>query len=164
MFGKATPPSDDKRWKFIHNVMKKNGFSSDSLIETLHTVQEYFGYIDEDALRFVAESLKIPYSRAYGVVTFYHYFTLKPKGEHTCVVCTGTACYIKGAQQLLNHLKQSHNLSEGDTSEDGKISLLTARCVGACSLAPVVVVDNQILGDANPEKLDESLERCKNAI
>ncbi len=164
MFGKATPPSDDKRWKFVLNVMKKNGFSSDSLIETLHTVQEYFGYIDEDALRYVAESLKIPYSRAYSVVTFYHYFTLKPKGEHTCVVCTGTACYIKGANQLLDHLKQNHNLVDGDTSEDGKISLLTARCVGACSLAPVVVIDDQILGDMNSERLDESLKRCKDAI
>jgi len=159
MYGKIVPPSNDKRWKFILNVMKKHGFSSDALIETLHSVQEYFGYIDDSAIQFVSEALKIPYSRAYAVSTFYHYFTLKPKGEHTCVVCTGTACYIKGANKLLEHLKEKYNLSEGDTSEDGKLSLLTARCVGACSLAPVVVFDNEIIGYMDIEKLYKIIKR-----
>jgi bidirectional [NiFe] hydrogenase diaphorase subunit len=164
MFGKPKLPSEDKRWKIIQNTMKKNGYNPDSLIEVLHTVQEYFGFIDEDALKFVSESLNIPYSRAYSVVTFYHYFTLKPKGEHICVVCTGTACYIKGANNLLAHLKNHHDLSDGDTTNDGKVSLLTARCVGACSLAPVVVVDNKILGEVNSEKLDEVIKRCRDAV
>jgi len=164
MFGRPTLPSEDKRWKIIQNTMKKNGYNQDSLIEVLHAVQEYFGYIDEDALKFVSESLNIPYSRAYSVATFYHYFTLKPQGEHICVVCTGTACYIKGANQLLAHLKNHHDLSDGDTTKDGKVSLLTARCVGACSLAPVVVVDNKILGEINSEKLDEVIKGCRDAV
>ena len=102
-FAKPTPPnSSDKRWKLVDATMRRLGHHSRGLIETLHTVQETFGYLDEDALRYVAASLRVPFSRAYGVATFYAFFTLKPAGEHTCVVCMGTACYIKGAPQLLN--------------------------------------------------------------
>ena len=90
-------PSDDKRWKIVEATARRHGREPHALIETLHTVQECFGYLDETALRFVAGSLRVPLSRVYGAATFYHFFTLKPKGKHTCVVCTGTACYIKGA-------------------------------------------------------------------
>jgi hypothetical protein len=90
-------PSADKRWKIVDATARRYGREPHALIETLHTVQESFGYLDETALRYVAGSLKLPLSRVYGVATFYHFFTLKPKGKHTCVVCTGTACYIKGA-------------------------------------------------------------------
>jgi bidirectional [NiFe] hydrogenase diaphorase subunit len=91
-FSKPTPPSSDKRWRMVDATMRRLGNQSRGLIETLHTVQEAFGYLDEDALRYLAVSLRVPLSRAYGVATFYHFFTLKPAGEHTCVVCTGTAC------------------------------------------------------------------------
>ena len=90
-------PSDDKRWKIVNGTMRKNGFARHALIETLHTVQSSFGYLDDDAIRFVAKSLRVPLSQAYGVVTFYHYFSLKPPGKHTVTICAGTACYIKGA-------------------------------------------------------------------
>ena len=90
-------PSDDKRWKIVEATARRHGREPHALIETLHTVQECFGYLDETALRFVAGLLRVPLSRVYGAATFYHFFTLKPKGKHTCVVCTGTACYIKGA-------------------------------------------------------------------
>ena len=89
------PPSDDRRWKVIGATMRRLGHQRNALIEVLHAVQEVFGYLDDQALRYVAASLRVPPSRAYGVATFYHFFTLKPPGEHTCVVCTGTACYIK---------------------------------------------------------------------
>ncbi|MCX8084882.1 MAG: bidirectional hydrogenase complex protein HoxE [Calditerrivibrio sp.] len=164
MFGKINPPSDDKRWRFVLNTMKKYGFSPDALIEVLHTVQEYFGYIDESAIRFVSESLKIPFSKTYGVVTFYHFFTLKPKGEHTCVVCTGTACYIKGAGELLNHISLECNIKDGETTKDGKVSLLTARCVGACSLAPVIVFDNEIAGNVTKDRVNETIKRWTDDI
>ena len=95
---KPTPPNQDKRWKLVDATMRRQGQQARGLIETLHTVQEAFGYLDVPALRYVAMSLRVPLSRAYGVATFYHFFTLKPAGEHTCVICMGTACYIKGAQ------------------------------------------------------------------
>ena len=98
---KPALPSDDKRWRIVNGTMRRHGFARDALIETLHTVQEYFGYLDKPSLDFVAASLRVPLSQAYGVATFYHFFTLKPPGKHTCLVCLGTACYIKGAGQLL---------------------------------------------------------------
>ena len=103
---KPTPPNQDKRWKLVDATMRRQGQQARGLIETLHTVQEAFGYLDAQALRYVAMSLRVPLSRAYGVATFYHFFTLKPAGEHTCVICMGTACYIKGAPQLLDAVQQ----------------------------------------------------------
>ena len=103
---KPAPPSDDKRWRIVNATMRRHGHRPNALIETLHTVQEAFGFLDEDGLRYVALSLRAPLSRVYGAATFYHFFTLKPPGEHTCVVCTGTACYIKGAAALLDAVKR----------------------------------------------------------
>ena len=133
-------PSDDKRWKIVNGTMRKNGFARHALIETLHTVQSSFGYLDDDAIRFVARSLRVPLSQAYGVVTFYHYFSLKPPGKHTMTICAGTACYIKGADKLVAAAEKRLGIPQGQTTKDGKISLMTARCVGACSRAPVVLV------------------------
>lgn len=126
--------------------MRRLGGGSDALIEALHAVQEAFGYLDDDALRFVGDSLRVPPSRVYGVATFYSYFTLRPAGRHTCVVCTGTACYLDGAREIVDALASEGGLAPGDTTPDGAVSLLTARCVGACSLAPVVVVDGVVSG------------------
>src|ERR671939_338975 len=93
--------ADEKRRRMIIATMRKNGYAPDALIETLHTVQSAFGYLDNTALRFVANELHIPLSQVYGVATFYHAFTLKPSGHHRCIVCLGTACYIKGSQAIL---------------------------------------------------------------
>src|SRR5208282_1869173 len=108
--------------------------------------QESFGYLDEPALRFVANSLNLPLSKVFGVATFYHHFTLKPQGKHACVVCLGTACYIKGAQQLLQEVQNRYGIEAGQTTEDGALSLITARCLGACGLAPAVVLDGKVMG------------------
>jgi bidirectional [NiFe] hydrogenase diaphorase subunit len=108
-------------------------------------VQDTFGYIDRPALTFVARNLGVPLSRAYGVATFYNYFRLRPPGEHTCEVCYGTACYIQGAPELSEAVKGVAGISAiGETSEDGKVSLLTVRCLGCCSNAPVVVYDGTV--------------------
>jgi len=131
--------------------MRRHGFGTDALIETLHSVQEAFGYIDDDALRFVARGLRVPPSRVYGVATFYNYFTLKPQGEHTCVVCMGTACYIKGAAGILAALQNRLGIKAGETTADKATSLLTARCMGACGLAPIVVNDGEVAAQATPE-------------
>ena len=139
--------------------MRRVGQNSRGLIETLHTVQEAFGYLDENALRYVAVSLRVPLSRAYGVATFYHFFTLKPAGEHTCVVCMGTACYIKGAPLLVDAVKRDLGIKPGETTADGKVSVLTARCLGSCGLAPAVVYDNEVAGKVTPDQLREQLSK-----
>jgi len=154
------PPGQDRRWKLVQATMRRHGNSRRALIETLHTVQSAFGYLDTEAMRYVAHSLRVPLSEVYGVGTFYHFFNLKPKGEHTCVVCTGTACHIKGAPRILDTLERRFGVQPGGTTPDGKLSVLTARCLGACSLAPAVIVDGEIVGNATPEKLIERLSRC----
>jgi bidirectional [NiFe] hydrogenase diaphorase subunit len=149
--GPTPLPSDDKRWKIVDATARRHGREPHALIETLHTVQECFGYLDDTALRFVAATLRLPLSRVYGAATFYHFFTLKPKGKHTCVVCTGTACYIKGAGDILSAVHKAHGIRPGETTEDNELSLLTARCLGSCGLAPAVVVDGAVLGKVGPD-------------
>ena len=152
-------PSDDKRWKIVAGTMRKNGFARHALIETLHTVQSSFGYLDNDAIRFVAKSLRVPLSQAYGVVTFYHYFSLKPPGKHTLTICTGTACYIKGTDLLVAAAEQHLGIPKGETTADGQISLMTARCVGACGRAPVALTDGELQGQMSGEQMLAQLER-----
>jgi len=152
---KASPPSEDKRWKLVEATMRRNGHEPTALIEVLHTVQECFGYLDDQALKYVATALRVPLSKVYGVATFYHFFTLKPQGEHTCVVCTGTACYIKGAQKLLDSVNDVAHVKPGETTADNKISLLTARCLGSCGLAPAVVYDGNVAGKVGAADIAE---------
>lgn len=156
---KPEAPNQDKRWKLVDATMRRTGQQSRGLIETLHTVQEAFGYLDQQALRYVAVSLRVPLSRAYGVATFYHFFTLKPAGQHTCVVCLGTACYIKGAPQLLGAMEKDLGVQPGETTPDGKVSLLTARCLGSCGLAPAVVYDQEVSGKVSVPSLREHLSQ-----
>jgi len=143
--------SGDKRFKILEAHMKKYQFKQDALIEILHKAQELFGYLEDDLLLFVACKLKLPSSRVYGVATFYHFFTLKPKGRHTCVVCLGTACYVKGADKILASVEQETRISAGETTEDNGVSLLTARCIGACGIAPAVVYDGTVTPRQTPE-------------
>ena len=154
----AAHPSGDKRFKVLEVTMKRHQFRHDALIEVLHTAQDLFGYLEEDLLYFIASRLKLPPSRVYGVATFYHFFTLKPKGRHTCVVCTGTACYVKGADALLAAVKEQARIAPGETTEDGEVSLLTARCLGACGNAPVVVMDGDVLGHQTPDDMHRQVK------
>ena len=156
---KPEPPSDDRRWKLIDSTMRRHGNRRDALIETLHTVQDSFGYLEEEALDYVARSLRVPPSAVYGVATFYHFFNLKPKGEHSCVICTGTACYIKGAGEILDAIEENFGIGPGETTEDAQLSVLTARCLGACSLAPAVVFDGEVTGKLGPEDVVNRLRR-----
>jgi bidirectional [NiFe] hydrogenase diaphorase subunit len=151
--GPPQAPSDDKRWKIVEATARRHGREPHALIETLHTVQECFGYLDETALRYVATTLRVPLSQVYGAATFYHFFTLKPKGKHTCVVCTGTACYIKGASALLAGLERVYGVKPGETTPDGELSVLTARCLGSCGLAPAVVLDSAVIGKVGAEDM-----------
>lgn len=158
---KAPPKSSntiDKRLKVLDVTIKKNQSSQDALIQVLHKAQSSFGYLEEDVLEYVARQLKLPLSQVYGVATFYHLFSLKPSGDHTCVVCLGTACYVKGSAALLDKIAQEVNLHPGETSPDGKISLITARCIGACGLAPAAVFDGKVAGKQTPESLMENVK------
>ena len=155
-------PSEDKRWKLVNATMRRNGYRADALIETLHTIQESFGYLDDDALTFVSNALRVSPSQVYGVATFYHFFNLKPQGKHVCSVCTGTACYIKGAGKILESIKEKYGIAPGETTPDGKLSLLTVRCVGACGLAPAVVFDGEVLGNFDADQTRAHLEGLLN--
>ncbi len=141
----------DKRFKILEAHIKKFQHRHDALIEVLHKAQELFGYLEDDVLRYVAAQLKLPASRVYGVATFYHFFTLKPQGAHTCVVCLGTACYVKGANRVLAGVEQHLHIKAGETTPDNQVSLLTARCIGACGIAPAVVYDGTVTPRQSPE-------------
>jgi len=156
---KRVAPTDDKRWRIVETRMRRLGNRPDALIEALHAAQEAFGYIDDDALHYVGEILRVPPSKVFGVATFYHYFTLKPQGEHTCVVCTSTACYINGAAEILGSIREGLGVRPRETTTDGKLSLLTARCLGACSLAPAAIVDGEVEGRVQPRAFVARLEK-----
>jgi len=156
----TTHPSGDKRFRMLEATMKRYQYAPDALIEVLHQAQELFGYLEEDLLLYIAQSLKLPPSRVYGVATFYHFFSLKQKGAHTCVVCLGTACYVKGAANLLTTLEQQHQIKAGETTADGQLSLVTARCLGACGIAPAVVVDGKVEGHQLPEIVISRVKEC----
>jgi bidirectional [NiFe] hydrogenase diaphorase subunit len=155
---KRTAPTDDKRWKIVETRMRRLGDRPEALIEALHSAQEAFGYLDDDALQYVSDILGVPPSKVYGVATFYSFFTLKPQGQHTCVVCTGTACYINGAKEILSGIDEKYGIKPRQTTADNKLSLLTARCLGACSLAPAVIVDGDVAGKVKADELIARLE------
>lgn len=148
---KTVHPSGDNRFKLLDRTITKFHARGDSLIEVLHSAQGIFGFLESDLLIYVARKLKLPLSRVYGVATFYHFFRLKPKGEHTFVLCMGTACYVKGAAQILGAAERHCGVKFGETTPDGKISLISARCVGSCGLAPVAVLDDEVAGKLGVE-------------
>jgi bidirectional [NiFe] hydrogenase diaphorase subunit len=151
-------PSGDPRFKLIDRTLKRFSFQQDALIEVLHTAQEAFGFLEDDLLIYVARQLKLPPSWVYGVATFYHFFSLKPQGEHTCIVCMGTACYVKRAAEIVAALQNEFGVQAGATTADGALSLATARCLGSCGLAPVLVLDGDVLARQTPE---ETLEKVR---
>lgn len=158
----ANHPSGDKRLKMLDATIKRHQYQQDALIEILHRASELFGYLELDLLLYIAHQLKLPPSRVYGVATFYHLFSLAPKGKHNCVVCTGTACYVKGSQEILKSLENATAIKAGDTTPDGEISLLTARCLGACGIAPAVVFDGAVAGNQTPESVCQKIGAWQN--
>jgi bidirectional [NiFe] hydrogenase diaphorase subunit len=151
-------PEGDPRLAKVQAAIKLYQRRPDALIQILHTAQSLYGYLPLNILRFVAGELRLPPSRVYGVATFYHFFSLKPKGEHSVVVCTGTACYVKGAQAILQAMEKRYGLKPGQTTPDGKLGLEQARCIGACGLAPAVVIDEDMLPKADANKVLEAAQ------
>ena len=155
----APHPSGDNRFRLLDRVITKHHSSGDALIEVLHAAQGIFGFLDNGLLIYVARALKLPLSRVYGVATFYHFFSLKPKGEHTFVLCTGTACYVKGAARIQQAVEHHCKAKFGQTTSDNKVSLVSARCVGSCGLAPVAVIDEKVYGQLAPSALVRQVEQ-----
>ncbi len=156
-------PSGDNRFKLVDRTLKRFQFRQDALIEVLHTAQEAFGFLEEDLLIYVAGQLKLPLSWVFGVATFYHFFSLKPQGDHTCIVCMGTACYVKRAAEIVALLQAEYGVETGQTTPDGSFSLAAARCLGSCGLAPVLVVDGEVLGRETPEGILEKVRQLVSA-
>jgi len=130
----------------VREICRSFNCAKDQLISVLHKVQHTYGYLPREIQKIVAEELKISQAKVYGVITFYSFFTMKPKGKHPISICTGTACYVRGAEKVLERFKKQLNLEVGETSEDGKFSISCLRCVGACGLAPVVMVGEKVYG------------------
>lgn len=131
------------------------------LINVLHKAQSIFGYLPAEVQEIVSKELKVPLAKVYGVVTFYSFFTMIPKGKHPISICTGTACYVRGAEKVLDEFKKLLEIKVGETTADGKFSLSCLRCVGACGLAPVVLVGEKTYGRVAPDMVKEILAEYK---
>lgn len=145
----------------IEAICNKCNNDPGELIHILHEVQHQLGYLPEDVQRVIAAKLRIPASKVFGVVTFYTFFTMTPKGRYPISVCMGTACYVRGAEKILEELKRILNIEVGETTPDGKYSLDCLRCVGACGLAPVVTIGVKVYGRLQSieiKKILDSLE------
>ena len=136
-------------------ICDAHGNQPGELINVLHKAQHLFGYLPAEVQRIVADKLNIPVSKVYGVVTFYSFFTMTPKGEHPISVCMGTACYVRGAEKVLDEFKRILNINVGETTPDGKYSLSSLRCVGACGLAPVVLIGEKVFGRVVPGDVEK---------
>jgi NADH:ubiquinone oxidoreductase 24 kD subunit len=135
---------------YIDGLEEKEG----CLINVLHEAQDIFGYLPEEVQLFVSRKLDLTAAKVFGVTTFYSFFSMEPHGKHIISVCMGTACFVKGAEKILNEFKTRLNIKEGNTSEDGLFTIDTLRCVGACGLAPVVTVDGKVYGRVKVEDVE----------
>ena len=142
-------------------ILEQYKIDKENLIPILNDVQEKYGYIPKIAQLEISKYLDVPMAEIYGVITFYSRFTLEPKGKYNISVCLGTACFVKGSQSILDRLKDRLKIEEGKTTADGKFSIDTTRCVGACGIAPVFTVNNEVYGHATVKKLDEVLDELE---
>lgn len=143
---------DNILYRKLSEVIAAAGSLEDPLIEVLRQAQELFGYLPENVLIFIAEQMNLPIGKIFGVVTFYNFFSLKPQGKYLINVCTGTACFVKGASRLIQMFEEELGIKLGETSTDGKFTLSSVRCVGACSLAPVFVIGEETFGRVDSKK------------
>jgi len=151
----------DKRRILLEKVLKEHDYQESALLEILHSAQEIYGYLDNDLLMDISGSLNLPPSHVFGVVTFYSFFKLRKPGEHVVTGCLGTACYVKEVEQIMESIENEFNLKRGGSTADGKLSLLITRCIGACAMAPNIVVDDEVIGKATTEIV---IEKIRNAL
>ena len=148
----------DNRRLLLEKVLKEHNYQESALLEILHRAQEIYGYLDKDLLMDISGSLNIPPSHVYGVTTFYSFFKLKKPGQHIVTGCLGTACYVKGVEQILEAVEKEFSVKRGGSTADEKLSLLITRCIGACAMAPNIVVDDEVIGKATKEIVIEKIK------
>jgi len=153
--------TDEQKYKQLKEFIDENKNKEGYLIPVLHMAQAIFGYLPSEVQKFVAEEMNIPVSVVTGVVTFYSYFKTFPSGRHTITVCLGTACYVRGAKKILEALEEKLEIRIGETTEDRRFSIGVQRCLGACGLAPVIMIDKDVHGRISAKKLDKILEQYK---
>lgn len=146
-----------KQLEELHRICAERNNDAGELINILHAAQGLFGYLPREIQEIIAADLHIPVSRVYGVVTFYSFFTMTPKGKYPVSVCLGTACYVRGAEKVLDEFQRQLEIKVGETTQDGLFSLDCLRCVGACGLAPVVTIGGKVYGRVTPEKVRDIL-------
>ncbi len=147
----------DELEQYIDSLPSKKG----ELIRVLHRAQEIFGYLPAEVQQFIGKKLGVSTAKVFGVVSFYSYFTMLPKGEHPISICLGTACYVRGAEKIRDEFCKQLDLEEGKTSADGKFSIDALRCVGACGLAPVVLVGEKVYGRVKPEDVKKIIKEYR---
>ena len=142
---------DDNRRLLLEKAMKEYNYEESALLEILHRAQDIYGYLDKELLMDISQSLHLPPSHVFGVATFYSYFKLKRPGQHVVTGCLGTACYVKGVDEIMRAIEKEYNIKRGESTSDGKLSLLVTRCIGACAMAPAIVVDDEMIAKATKE-------------
>lgn len=153
---------DDDKYSAIANVIDMYRDKEGSLIQILHLTQQIYGYLPLDVQAYIADSLGIPLSEVSGVITFYSFFSTQPRGLHTIRVCLGTACYVRGGKKIVESLKEKLNVEVGGTTKDGKFTFEVARCIGACGLAPAMMIDDVVYKQVNVNKLNAILAKYEN--
>ncbi|NLV35958.1 MAG: NADH-quinone oxidoreductase subunit NuoE [Clostridiaceae bacterium] len=151
----------DEKERKLQEIIEKYKNINGALIPVLHEAQDVYGYLPMSVQKKISEKMNIPLSEIYGVVTFYTQFSLKPKGKYKVSTCMGTACYVKGSNLILDKLKEKLGISVGDCSEDGRFSLEACRCIGACGLAPVIMINDDVYGKLSPDDIDKILDKYK---
>ena len=152
---------DDPRNEELQKIISKYQNTAGALIPVMHEAQELFGYLPEEVQKTIAQGLKVPLAEVYGVATFYTQFSLKPKGKFKIQVCMGTACYVKGANLILDQLKEKLGIHVGDCTDDGLFSLDVCRCIGACGLAPVIVINEEVYGTLTPDQIEGIIKKYR---
>lgn len=150
---------EQKKYDEILNVIDLYKDKEGSLIQVLHAAQEIYGFLPLELQQFIADAMGIPFSEVSGVVSFYSFFSDKPRGQHTIRVCLGTACYVRGGKKLVEHLLKTLNVELGGTTADGKFTFEVARCIGACGLAPAIMIDDVVYKQMTPTKLNSLLAK-----
>lgn len=153
--------ANEEKIKKFKNYIEENKEKKGALMMVLHEAQDTFGYIPKKIQEIISKEMKIPVSEIYGVITFYSQFTLVPKGKYDIAVCLGTACYVKGSQKILDKIEEELGISVGGTTPDGKFSISATRCLGACGLAPVIVINDDVHGRLKPEDVKEILDKYR---
>jgi bidirectional [NiFe] hydrogenase diaphorase subunit len=148
---------NDNRKVMLDKIMKEHRYEESSLLEILHKAQELYGFLDKILLTYIAKALSLPPSHVYGVATFYSYFKMKAPGEHVVTGCLGTACYVKEVDEIMVAIEKEFKLKRGGSSPDGRLSLFITRCIGACAMAPNIIVDEEVIGKATKDTVLEKI-------